>query len=167
MFTLLLLTAAAPMDPPAVSLPDPPPLVVRVADLERRVAALEARGMSAAPVRSPVRSGNYHTHTCINGHTWDHSVTTGHNCPICGASQFVQDRTPRPVTIVQRVPVVVPVSDEPPPLAPDTGTIIARRFGSVATGCSGAGCSSGLRSPILGQRLGFRLFGRVLLRGRR
>lgn len=40
-----------------------------------------------------------HTHTCKNGHTWDHQLSTSHNCPYCGAFQNVQDRTPRPVTI--------------------------------------------------------------------
>ncbi len=41
-----------------------------------------------------------HTHTCANGHTWDHSVTAGHNCPICGQAQYIQDRSPRMVTVV-------------------------------------------------------------------
>lgn len=35
-----------------------------------------------------------HTHTCANGHTWDHSMTPSHNCPQCGLYQSVQD-TPR------------------------------------------------------------------------
>lgn len=48
-------------------------------------------------VRAPVG----HTHTCKNGHTWDHTATASHNCPICGAYQNVQDRSPRPVTVAR------------------------------------------------------------------
>lgn len=39
-----------------------------------------------------------HTHTCANGHTWDHSITSSHNCPTCGLFQNQQDVFPRPVT---------------------------------------------------------------------
>lgn len=46
-----------------------------------------------------------HTHTCVNGHTWDHQITPGHNCPQCGAYQNVQDRTPRKVTVIRTVAV--------------------------------------------------------------
>lgn len=46
--------------------------------------------------RSPIG----HTHTCKNGHTWDHSVTSGHSCPVCGVEQWIQDTRPRPVTAV-------------------------------------------------------------------
>ena len=50
----------------------------------------------AAVVRSPVG----HTHTCANGHTWDHTQDGGsHRCPVpgCGLTQFVVDATPRAV----------------------------------------------------------------------
>jgi hypothetical protein len=40
-----------------------------------------------------------HTHTCANGHTWDHSVTAGHDCPTCGLPQYVQDTAPKRVTV--------------------------------------------------------------------
>jgi hypothetical protein len=43
-----------------------------------------------------------HTHTCVNGHTWDHSVTSSHQCPECGASQYVQDSRPRMVNVAPR-----------------------------------------------------------------
>lgn len=33
-----------------------------------------------------------HTHTCANGHTWDHSMDGGsHVCPTCGLKQTVVD----------------------------------------------------------------------------
>lgn len=53
-----------------------------------------------------------HTHTCVNGHTWDHAMTAGHNCPICGAAQYVQDRTPRMVTVRTTTTRVVPVTTQ-------------------------------------------------------
>ena len=47
--------------------------------------------------RSPVG----HTHTCRNGHTWDHMENPSHVCKICGASQYYQDRTPQMVPITR------------------------------------------------------------------
>lgn len=33
-----------------------------------------------------------HTHTCANGHTWNHSMDGGtHVCPTCGLQQWIQD----------------------------------------------------------------------------
>ena len=84
--------------------PDPPRMERRVIDLERRVAELEAllaRAPAPTPTWAPApvaRAAQGHTHTCANGHTWDHSVTSGHNCPVCGLFQNVQDATPRAVT---------------------------------------------------------------------
>lgn len=46
--------------------------------------------------RSPIG----HTHTCVNGHTWDHAANPTHTCKFCGSHQFVQDVTARPVTII-------------------------------------------------------------------
>lgn len=39
--------------------------------------------------------GDGHTHTCANGHTWNHATNPTHNCQVCGLSQYVQDSTPR------------------------------------------------------------------------
>lgn len=51
--------------------------------------------LSVAPQPSPPKYGKIveisyrnpigHTHTCTNGHTWDHTLCTGHHCPYCGA----------------------------------------------------------------------------------
>lgn len=60
--------------------------------------------------RSPVG----HTHTCPRcGTTWDHAANPGHNCPNCGTSQYVQDRSPRAVTVKAVREVAQPAS---PPL---------------------------------------------------
>lgn len=45
------------------------------------------------------RAARGHTHTCANGHTWDHAANPTHQCQFCGQNQYVQDRSPRPVTI--------------------------------------------------------------------
>ncbi len=45
------------------------------------------------------RAPQGHTHTCSNGHTWDHAANPSHTCEFCGQSQYVQDRTPQPVTV--------------------------------------------------------------------
>ncbi|MBX9623835.1 MAG: hypothetical protein K2X82_08465 [Gemmataceae bacterium] len=78
-----------PADPP-----DPP-----VDALRKRVAHLD--GSVAMPgAASPGRVGpagmSGHTHTCRNGHTWDHSQDGGsHRCPTCGESQNVVDQPGR------------------------------------------------------------------------
>jgi len=51
------------------------------------------------------RSPMGHTHTCANGHTWDHAANPSHVCRFCGTSQYVQDRSPRPVTVTRVVSV--------------------------------------------------------------
>ncbi len=42
--------------------------------------------------------GDGHTHTCANGHTWNHATNPTHNCQVCGLPQYVQDSTPRAVS---------------------------------------------------------------------
>lgn len=119
-------TTPAGAQPPArVETPDPPPVVRRVSDLERRVAALEKLAAvsfpaaKAGPCGCPltacdcgpacpcpvaatlpvaVRAAADHTHTCPRcATTWDHSTNPGHNCPRCGTFQNQQDPAPRPV----------------------------------------------------------------------
>lgn len=59
------------------------------------------RTQTVITTRAPVG----HTHTCANGHVWDHTSNPGHVCQFCGAVQTVQDRSPRPVTVVRTVQV--------------------------------------------------------------
>lgn len=40
-----------------------------------------------------------HTHTCANGHTWDHTANPTHRCQFCGLAQNIQDRSPQLVTV--------------------------------------------------------------------
>lgn len=46
----------------------------------------------------PFREATGHTHTCANGHTWDHTTNPTHTCQICGLSQYVVDSVPKAVT---------------------------------------------------------------------
>lgn len=77
----------------AAYVPDPPPVAP---DLTETVEDWADLGTVSS--RAPIG----HTHTCANGHTWDHQANAGHTCQTCGLSQYVQDRTPRRVTIVNR-----------------------------------------------------------------
>ncbi len=65
------------------------------------------------------RAPQGHTHSCPRcGTTWDHASNPGHNCPKCGAAQYVQDSSPRPVTVFTRTytpTVTVAKSKEPCP----------------------------------------------------
>lgn len=86
-------------------------------DTDTRVAVEIAkqrviRARKVAPVRrveTIFRNAIGHTHTCRNGHTWDHSVTSSHNCPTCGQYQNLQDPTPRKVPIQRVIEVPAPV----------------------------------------------------------
>ena len=100
MFLATLAVAAEPLDASDFNA-----LNKRLTDLEKRVTALEAKAFhslpqktQAATVDTVLRSPVGHTHTCVNGHTWDHNMTAGHDCPVCGMAQYVQDQFPRPLT---------------------------------------------------------------------
>lgn len=82
-----------------------------------------------------------HTHTCANGHTWDHAANPSHTCQFCGLSQFIQDPVARPVTIVAANPV---------PSAPlQTYTLPSATYG----GCVGSNCTVPQSRPVLFPRL--------------
>jgi hypothetical protein len=140
---LLSLTASAraEADPPALT-PDPPRLEQRVEVLERKVAELErllaAKPSPAAPVYTApaTREAVGHTHTCTNGHTWDHSVTSGHTCPVpgCGLSQYYQDSYPRAVTTA--------------------GATYQPNYTLSSGGCANGSCSSGYDSGVRFQPFG-------------
>lgn len=96
--------------------PDPPPiqriekLEDKTVELEKRIAVLEDKGTKAPKTTNEAVFGKPlpatttrvavgHTHTCVNGHTWDHTMDGGsHRCPICGQPQYVVDSVPKMVT---------------------------------------------------------------------
>lgn len=77
----------APPVRPSPTLPQAPPVKTYPAD------APTPPNVRYKTFRPPVG----HTHTCRNGHTWDHQVTAGHNCPTCGLYQNVIDGPRRAV----------------------------------------------------------------------
>lgn len=111
----------------------------------------------APPVVKPLpatRPAQTHTHThwnCPknNGNpvTWDHANgNNSHACPLCGAQVWVQDRTPRPVTLLptasyypRPVATVFPGIQNPTNV-PSTATTIQRTFRSYSSGCPAGGC---------------------------
>ncbi len=107
--------------PPQSTLPPRPPQctlpIVKVKQTVIRIPAVTYR----APIG--------HTHTCANGHTWDHTATAGHNCPICGLPQYVQDARPRMVTVVPRASAVVARP--------------AAQYHDIMQSLQGGGCASG------------------------
>ncbi len=97
---------------------------------------VSAPAVKTVPTVATARQPSGHTHTCANGHTWDHSVTAGHNCPVCGLSQYVQDARPRAVT---------------------AGAVSAPRTYSLPSGgCANGNCSTGFQSESLFQPAGRR-----------
>lgn len=83
----------------------------------------------------PGNFGDGHTHTCANGHTWNHATHAGHDCPVCGLSQYIQDPVPRAVNL-------------------SGGTY---SLNGASGGCANGQCSNG--NQFTQQRTG--LFGRI------
>lgn len=83
-----------------------------------------------------------HTHTCKNGHTWDHQLSTSHNCPYCGAFQNVQDRSPRPVTIKVAASSSIQQKEEIPRLTAPTPVVRHEIYTlpAVTSGCENGQC---------------------------
>jgi hypothetical protein len=69
--------------------PPPQPAVLQYATVTKADVA------KTATTRAPIG----HTHTCANGHTWDHAANPTHTCQFCGLNQFVVDTRPRAVTV--------------------------------------------------------------------
>ncbi len=123
---------------------------------------LVTRTRTVLGLRAPVG----HTHTCGNGHTWDHQATSGHSCPHCGQSQYVQDRSPRMVTVArtvqftEQVPVVaVTPAPQPAPARPvvvnasvgtsyDSLRALGVTFATGAGGCANGQCSTVSRGRL-------------------
>jgi hypothetical protein len=149
----LTATARAEADPPALT-PDPPRLEQRVTALEQRVAELErllqAKAAPAPAYTAPApaaRAAMGHTHTCANGHTWDHGVTSGHTCPVagCGLSQYCQDTCPRAVTTAGATYQ---------PYQPAARSSYQPSYTLSSGGCANGSCSSGYESGARFQPFG-------------
>ncbi len=65
----------------------------------RKPAVAVVPDVVVQPTTRPGNIGDGHTHTCANGHTWNHATHAGHDCPTCGLSQFIQDPSPRAVNL--------------------------------------------------------------------
>ncbi len=105
------------------------------------VVAKTATTRTVTTTRAPVG----HTHTCRNGHTWDHQENPTHTCRFCGLSQAVQDRFARPVTIIrtERVPQPLPVGPELRPTQAvqyPTGAQVIQRMMQPSSNCPNGQC---------------------------
>lgn len=80
-----------------------------------------------------VRQAHGHTHTCANGHTWDHDENPTHTCQQCGLSQFYQDTTPRLVQTVRASPASKTLPNQMQYNLPSAS------IGNVS-GCAGGNC---------------------------
>lgn len=102
----LALALHAPVAPaPTPPVPVPAPKLVAPVVVQPVVPAPTYVDKLVVTHRAPT---GQHTHTCPNGHTWDHLANPTHNCQFCGLAQYMQDIHPRPVTVIQRIRVAVP-----------------------------------------------------------
>ncbi len=126
---LALALAFSPSSPP----PQPAPAVAKVATVITK---------TVVTTRSPVG----HTHTDRNGHTWDHAANPTHTCQFCGATQYVQDTSPRPVTVMRKVQVTVPETPPVPPASPvlRTTTVATPVYAlpQASSACANGQCST-------------------------
>lgn len=89
------------------------------------------------------RAPHGHTHTCRNGHTWDHAANPTHTCKFCGLSQYVVDRPSRPVTIVVAAASSVRQEPAPPSVRPAARpvSVMPRSLSFQSSGgCGPGGC---------------------------
>lgn len=108
-----------------------------------KVAPPPAAAVAATKTVITHRAPIGHTHTCANGHTWDHQANPTHTCQFCGKTQYVQDSGARPVTVLSKVQVeskqVAPVA----PPVPATITFPQLRMRAVQSGgCANGQCAS-------------------------
>ncbi len=123
---LIIMSIAGASEPPQCNLPG------------WGVVAKKTTTQTVFATRAPIG----HTHTCVNGHTWDHQANPSHKCQYCGAVQYVQDRSPRPVTVTRTVVVDAPAPSALPParaVQQNTSFYILPR--SSAGGCANGQCA--------------------------
>lgn len=113
------------------------------------VPAATYRTVREVTYRSPIG----HTHTCARGHSWDHDANPTHVCRVtlpngqtCGLSQYVQDPTPRMVSVVTERKVRVSITNpdnivrvshsvpDPAPLASEDGGRVIYETGPILAG---------------------------------
>jgi len=106
-----------------------------------------------------------HTHSCPNPNcpfrktygepfTWSHQMNAGHNCPHCGAAQYVASN--RPTTILREIPVAnaTPAKTAAPAQQVITLATLQTSVASASSACANGQCST-VSMPA---RRGFRLF---------
>lgn len=147
-----------------------------ITKLKTQVAELQKRLAGTAPITNPVspptvRQAVGHTHTCRNGHTWDHTIDNGsHVCPTCGESQFVMDAVPKAI-VTGGTATTQSGSTTTYTTLPQYQTGWTQTFGYSARsmqsassfsqgGCSGAGCAVQGRSFQSRPGIVGRIFGR-------
>jgi hypothetical protein len=84
-----------------LAVPPAPPSTLKAACQCEACPCKTSNVVTAKPKASTTgfRQPRGHTHTCTNGHTWDHDANPTHTCKFCGLNQFVQDNRPRLVTV--------------------------------------------------------------------
>ncbi len=85
----------------------------------------KAVSVAVAGVRAPLS----HTHTCSQGHSWDHVANPTHNCPVCGEYVTRVDSPSRMVNVNVAAPVAV--------------TTVSEVSGSYYSISASGGCASG------------------------
>ncbi len=137
----LVLAALKEAAAPKPRVPDPPPIPPPAPTVIKIPATIPT---TVTIYRNPVG----HTHTCPRcGTTWDHASNPGHNCPACGTSQYVQDRSPRPVAVKKVVNVPAPPTVAPaaprPQVQPSQNWQDIQRLMQQSRAAPAAGCPTG------------------------
>lgn len=126
--------------------------------LAKRLAEAKAKPFKMVQtVTTTTRAPVGHTHTCARcGTTWDHASNAGHTCPNCGASQYVQDRFARPVTVKTVSVKAEPVKVQQTVKTQQTVRELPVIFQSLGSSVSAGGCANGQCSTVTTSRGLFR-----------
>jgi len=119
------------------------------------------KATTASRYSVPARGFSGHTHTCANGHTWDHTMDGGtHRCPVCGLSQYIVDSGSMRGSVQSGLTQETIYDNDGN--AKQVWTMRSPQSASgtsIMGGCSSGGCASGnCPTSYAPQRRGFRLF---------
>jgi hypothetical protein len=99
MFTAVTLSMVLGAEPGAMEMAEARAAVARAID-----SVKPSPRMMGSVIKATYRNPVGHTHTCANGHTFDHKdgANLNHVCPFCGLRDVDQD--PRPRMVRERIP---------------------------------------------------------------
>lgn len=154
MLPMLLVSMAVGAEPDAMEMEKARAAVAAAIQKTRTLDSVKASPrLTGSVIQAMYRRPVGHTHTCANGHTFDHKdgANKDHVCPHCGV--VVTETDPRPRMVKETVPGLEAVTTEGPVTYQRvlTATITPQSIGSA---CANGSCAMPTRNVSGGWYLG-------------